>query len=133
MHNWSGNLDIDARNLFKEKRSCGRPFADEITIRAGGEPGRIGAVTPCTQTLGPPNEKDSVLGYSDRESLYDIWNGQLYNELRHKHSVRDFDSISYCKNCDFLYDDLEVLVWTNDVNAKVGQIQGTDLNLLEER
>jgi len=132
MHNWSGNRDINSRSIMHERKSCGRPFANEITIRAGGEPGRTGAITPCTQTLGPPNEQESVLGYSDRESLYDIWNGDLYNNLRKKHREKDFDSISYCKNCDFLYDDPEVLVWTNDKTAKVGQIQGTDINLLED-
>jgi len=130
MHNWSGNIDSKNRKIVNKRRTCGRPFANEITIRAGGEPGRYGAVTPCAQTLGPPNETKSVLGYSDKESLHDIWNGALYNELREKHLKEDFDNIDYCKKCDFLYDDPDVLVWTNDEATDVGDIQGTSLNLL---
>lgn len=133
MHNWSGNINIHDRKIIKKKRTCGRPFASEITIRAGGSNNRIGAVTPCTQTLGPPNEEKSILGHSDRESLYDIWNGKLYNELRKNHSTENFDNIDYCKECDFLFDDPEVLIWTNDNNTKVGNIQGTNLNLFEDK
>ena len=129
MHNWSGNINIQDRKLYKKRKSCGRPFAPEITIRAGGEPGRIGAVTPCTQTLGPPNELESVLGYSDEQTLYDIFNGEKYHYLKECHENNDFDKLSYCKNCDFLYDDPEVLIWTNDAKIKVGNIQGTNINL----
>ena len=131
MHNWSGNIDINQR-ISTKKRTCGRPFAPEITIRAGGETGRFGAVTPCTQTLGPPNESKSVLGYTDKQSLYDIWNGELYNNLRQKHKSQKFEDISYCKDCDFLFDDPDVLVWTNDTETKLGHVQGTNLNLFEE-
>lgn len=132
MHNWSGNIDIKDRKILNNRRSCGRPFADEITIRAGGEPGRYGAVTPCTQTLGPPNETKSILGYSDIDTLYDIWNNNSYNWLRKKHSDQHFDEIEYCKNCDFLYDDPEVLIWTNDTTVNVGSMQGIDLKLFKE-
>lgn len=123
MHNWSGNLKTTDRNIIKNRKTCGRPFAPEITIRAKG------VVTPCTHTLGPPNEEKSILGYTDRQTLEEIWNGPLYENLRIKHKNKDFDSIEYCKDCDFLYDDPEVLVWTND-SFKVGNIQGTDLNFL---
>ena len=34
--------------------------------------------------------------------------------------------IDYCKNCDFLYSDPEVLVWSNDPSAKVHHMLGTD-------
>ena len=57
MHNWSGNYkNINPRSADK-RRSCGRPFAPEITIRAGGKKGRSAAIVPCCQTLGPPNEE----------------------------------------------------------------------------
>lgn len=131
MHNWSGNIKISNRIVLKKRRTCGRPFSPTITIRAGGEPGRFGAVTPCTQTFGPPNEAKSVLGYSDTDSLYNIWNSEVYEQLRNNHRLEKFDDIDYCKNCDFLYDDPEVLIWTNDESMNNGKIQGTNIDLLK--
>lgn len=127
-HNWSGNLDAAYERQGK-RRTCGRPFANEITIRAGGLPGHNGAVTPCCQTMGPPNESKSVLGHLDEESLVDVWNGELYEELRRAHREEDFDSIEYCKNCDFLIDDPEVLVWSNDEDIRVHKMLGTSIDL----
>jgi len=128
MHNWSGNYKpIYFRNSEK-KKSCGRPAAPELTVRAGGN-GKLGAVTPCCQTLGPPNESKSVLGHFEDQTFEEIWNGQLYNDLRVKHSENRFDEIDYCKNCDFLYEDPEVLVWSNDNKASIDYMLGTDFSL----
>ena len=109
-----------------ERRTCWRPFAPEITIRAGGESGRTAAIVPCCQTLGPPNEEKSILGYMDKDTFETIYNGKEYKKLREAHKSKDFDSIDYCKNCDFLYDDPEVLVWSNDPTAKINHMLGTD-------
>lgn len=128
MHNWSGNTETSDRRVTK-RRSCGRPFANELTVRAGGLNGKLGAVTPCCQTMGPPNESKSVLGHFEDQTFEQIWDGQLYNELRAKHEAGDFDSIDYCKGCDFLYDDPEVLVWTNDETFSIHQMLGTQLDL----
>ena len=126
MHNWSGNYNnINLRNSTK-KRSCGRPFAPELTVRAGGETGRTGAVVPCCQTLGPPNEEKSILGHLDKSSLQEIYFGEKYNKLRDAHEKKEFDRIDYCKNCDFLYDDPEVIAWTNDPDHKINHMLGTD-------
>jgi radical SAM protein with 4Fe4S-binding SPASM domain len=128
MHNWSGNYKpIYFRNAEK-KKSCGRPAAPELTVRAGGN-GKLGAVTPCCQTLGPPNESNSVLGHFEDQTFEEIWNGQLYNDLRVKHSENRFDEIDYCKNCDFLYEDPEVLVWSNDNKASIDYMLGTEFSL----
>ncbi len=126
MHNWSGNYDNKNKRLSKEKRSCGRPFAPELTVRAGGEKGRTAAVVPCCQTLGPPNEAKSILGHLDNETYEEIWNGERFKKLRNAHEQKKFDQIEYCKNCDFLYEDPEVLVWSNDPNAKVNHMLGTE-------
>jgi len=131
MHNWSGNYDNsqNARQMNK-KRSCGRPFAPELTIRAGGENGRTGAIVPCCQTLGPPNEIKSILGHLDKESFEEIYFGEKYETLRNAHKNEEFEKIDYCKDCDFLDGDPEVLVWTNDTNAKVNHMLGTDDNFI---
>lgn len=128
MHNWSGNYSPIYLRNSKNKKSCGRPFAPEITIRAGGN-GKLGAVTPCCQTLGPPNESKSVLGHFEDQTFAEIWNGDLYNNLRSAHAEGNFDTIDYCKNCDFLYEDKDVLVWSNDSNASIDYMLGTNFSL----
>ena len=130
MHNWSGNYNNLNPRKKTDRRSCGRPFAPEITIRAGGEIGRTGALVPCCQTLGPPNEEKSILGHLDKQSFEDIYLGDKYNKLREAHKTQNFDQIDYCKDCDFLYEDPEVLVWTNDKTAKINHMLGTDDNFI---
>ncbi len=126
MHNWSGNYNNPNPRAMHEKRSCGRPFAPELTVRAGGENGRYGAVTPCCQTLGPPNELKSILGHFDTQSFEEIYFGKKYTALREAHKAKAFDRIEYCRNCDFLDGDPEVLVWSNDPHANVNHMIGTD-------
>ena len=131
MHNWSGNYDnsTNSRN-GKIKKTCGRPFAPELTIRSGGSIGKTGAVVPCCQTLGPPNEEKSILGHLSDKSFEEIWNGDKYNNLRDAHKKSKFDIIDYCKNCDFLYEDPEVLIWSNDPKAKINHMLGTPDNFI---
>jgi radical SAM protein with 4Fe4S-binding SPASM domain len=126
MHNWSGNYNNKNLRLATDRRSCGRPFAPELTIRAGGQPGRSSAIVPCCQTLGPPNEEKSILGHMDKQTFEEIYNGEKWNKLRNAHTNKNFDEIDYCKNCDFLYNDPEVLVWSNDKDAKINHMLGTD-------
>jgi radical SAM protein with 4Fe4S-binding SPASM domain len=129
MHNWSGNYKPSYGREKDERRTCGRPFAPEITIRAGGNNGQTGAVTPCCQTLGPPNEAKSVLGHFSEQSFEEIYFGEKYEELRKLHKEKRFDEIDYCKDCDFLYEDPEVLVWSNDSKASVNRMIGTNFSL----
>ena len=127
MHNWSGNYDnIQNPRTADSKRSCGRPFAPELTVGAGGDPGRMAAVVPCCQTLGPPNEAKSILGHLDEQTFEEVYFGKKYQELREAHDKKEFEKIDYCKDCDFLIKDPESLVWTNDKSAEVDQILGVD-------
>jgi len=126
MHNWSGNYDNENPRDIKKRTSCGRPFAPELTVRAGGLNGQTASVVPCCQTLGPPNEAKSVLGHLDTQSFEDVYFGEKYQKLREAHTTKNFDEIDYCKNCDFLYDDPEVLIWSNDKTAKINHMLGTE-------
>jgi len=130
MHNWSGNYDNLNPRIKTNRRTCGRPFAPELTVRAGGEQGRTGAVVPCCQTLGPPNEAKSILGHLDKDTFEGVYFGKKYQDLRLAHENKNFDSIEYCKNCDFLYEDPETLVWTNDKTAKLHHMLGTDSDFI---
>ena len=125
MHNWSGNYNNKNPRKPTDRRTCGRPFAPELTVRAGGKVGRTASVVPCCQTLGPPNEEKSILGHLDNSSFEEVYFGEEYKRLRDAHETKDFDSIEYCKDCDFLYDDPEAIVWTNDKNHKLYNMLGT--------
>lgn len=129
MHNWSGNYSPDYNRTPINRKSCGRPFSPDIVIRAGGIGGLKGAVTPCCQTMGPPNEMKSVLGHAEIETLEEIWYGTRYENLRRLHNEKRFDETGYCGTCDFLYDDPEVLVWSNDPTASTNFILGTKFKL----
>jgi len=132
MHNWSGNYEpVYVRKNSDVRETCGRPFAPEITVRAGGIDGKHGAVTSCCQTLGPPNEKKSVLGHLEDSTLEEIWNGAKYDELRDAHTTRQFDKVDYCKSCDFLNGDKTVLAWSNDNGATDNHMLGTNFSLSE--
>ena len=126
MHNWSGNYDNENPRIKTNRRSCGRPSAPELTVRAGGELGRTAAVVPCCQTLGPPNEEKSILGHLDKNNFEEVYFGEKFEKLRKAHHEKKFDEIDYCKECDFLYEDPEILVWSNDKTAKVHHMLGTD-------
>ena len=127
MHNWSGVYDN------KDKRSgkintCGRPFSPDVVIRAGGLEGQRGAVAPCCQVLG--RDEEAVLGHTSKNTIEEIWNGPAYTELREQHTTGDYPD--YCKDCDFLVDDPEVLVWTNH-ERDLYKMHGTEFDLDDYR
>jgi len=127
MHNWSGVYENPNERSGKVK-TCGRPFAPEITIRAGGLDGKTGAVHPCCQVLG--RDEEAVLGHMSESTFDEIWNGEEYQRLRQGHIIGDYPS--YCEGCNFLIDDPEVLVYTNH-NRSVHTLPGTDFTLEEYR
>ena len=127
MHNWSGVYENPNERSGKVK-TCGRPFAPEITIRAGGLDGKTGAIHPCCQVLG--RDEEAVLGHMSENTFDEIWNGEEYQRLRQGHITGDYPS--YCEGCDFLIDDPEVLVYTNH-NRSVHTLPGTNFTLEEYR
>ena len=127
MHNWSGVYDNPNERKGGTK-TCGRPFAPEITIRAGGLNGKTGAVHPCCQVLG--RDEEAVLGHLSDQTFDQVWNGKAYQELRKGHIDKNYPD--YCKDCDFLIDDPEVLVYTN-YDRSVHNLAGTSFSLDDYR
>ena len=127
MHNWSGVYDPDYEREGA-KKTCGRPFSPDIVIRAGGIGGATGAVHPCCQVLGRDDE--AVLGHGSINTLNEIWDGDKYNKLRKQHEMGDYPD--FCKDCDFLVDDPEVLVYTNHGRENY-KMYGTKFNLDDYR
>lgn len=126
MHNWSGIYDVDYKRKGK-KRTCGRPFSPDLTVRAGGTNGTKLSVAPCCQTLG--RDDDADLGSIDNIPLVNVWNGERYKWLRKMHAEERFDEIPFCKDCDFLYEDNEVLVWKNNDLVQMDKMKGTEFTL----
>ena len=126
MHNWSGIYDVDYKRRG-EKRTCGRPFSPDLTVRAGGTNGAKLSIAPCCQTLGRDDEAD--LGSMDNVPLVDVWNGERYQWLRQMHAEERFDEVPFCKDCDFLYEDNEVLVWKNNDMVDLDKMKGTRFTL----
>ena len=127
MHNWSGvyKPEYDRKGTL---RTCGRPFSPDVVIRAGGLGDKTGAVHPCCQVLGRDDE--AVLGHMSDNTIEDIWNGDLYKNLREDHLAGNYPS--YCKGCDFLIDDPEVLVYTN-FERDLYKMHGTKFDLNDYR
>lgn len=126
MHNWSGIYDVDYKRRG-EKRSCGRPFSPDLTVRAGGTNGTTLSVAPCCQTLG--RDDDADLGSIKDNTIEQVWNGERYRWLRQMHSEGRFDEVPFCKDCDFLYEDNEVLVWKNNDMVMLDKMKGTNFSL----
>lgn len=111
MHNWadSEKIDLGYRRESRVRRTCGRPFAPLIQMRAGGLGKHRGAVVACCMVLG--QDSKGVLGHTDTSTIAEIVAGEEYSKLRDAHEREAFDEIEVCKNCDQLYETPEALVW----------------------
>jgi len=130
MHNWAGTMSETVWRAGHEIRSCGRPHSPDIVIRAGGIDGKHAAVVPCCMVLG--RDSEAVMGHLSDQTIAEVYNGDIYNDLRQKHTEHRFDEISYCKNCDMLYDAPEALVWSN-AGANYNTLTGGIFDMTEYR
>lgn len=128
MHNWSGVYDIGDNARDGVIKTCGRPFSPDLVIRAGGLDGKRGAVHPCCQVLG--QDEEAVLGHANEQTVEEIWFGEAYETLREQHRTGNYPD--FCKSCDFLVDDPEVLVYTNH-QRDLHKMVGTEFNLDDYR
>ena len=133
MHNWADQYrqspcDRVAMASSPERRSCGRPFAATLEVRAGGLFGHHGAVVPCPFTLGP-KDAGAVLGNLDAETIAEVMAGSPIARLRQAHLDGRFDDIPACKGCDMLYQ-TEVLAWSNIPGRHNGQSKTSNVDYI---
>jgi len=128
MHNWSGVYGLTNNARKGDVKTCGRPFSPDVVIRAGGLDGKVGAVAPCCQVLG--RDEEAVLGHCSENTIEEIWNGPAYTQLREDHTAGNYPD--FCKSCDFLLDDPEVLVYSNH-ERDLHKMYGTEFSLDEYR
>lgn len=112
-HNWAGRnpLTSTIERNSGPRRSCGRPQADYLTIRAGGTDGLRAAVVPCCFVLGRDGE--AQLGNLETQSIQEVLESPAYKQLLAAHTSNNYSSVPYCDSCDQLYDSVEALVWSN--------------------
>ena len=122
-HNWAGSADskISQRAKSGGIRSCGRPQANYMTIRAGGLGKHHAAVVPCCFVLG--NDSAAVLGHLDTESIDDILSAEPYINLVKAHEENDYSGHSYCAACDQLYSCPDSLAYSNIPYRTYGERQ----------
>ena len=128
MHNWSGVYDIEDNAREGKTKTCGRPFSPDVVIRSGGLDGKVGAVAHCCPVLG--RDEEAVLGHCSENTIEEIWDGPAYTELREQHTSGNYPD--YCKSCDFLLDDPEVLVYSNH-DRDLHKMYGTEFDLDDYR
>jgi len=133
-HNWAGqygNDGVKRDQIFREsrRRSCGRPLAPVVEIRAGGLGRKHGAVVPCPYVLGMDSK--AVMGHTEDTPLLEVVNGEKMRALRAAHLAGDFDSVDYCKQCDQLLEIRESLVWTNIEGRTYGTSRLSLINYLQ--
>ena len=124
-HNWAGSYApiVSRSEMAKQKslglKSCGRPRANYLEVRAGGINGHKLAVVACPIVLG--RDSQGTLGHLDTQTIAEVVSSSLFENLRRFHDEGLFGG-TFCEGCDYLYPDLkEVLAWTNKSGRKVGQ------------
>lgn len=119
LHNWAGLYDNGpADRKTEQKRSCGRPFSPYLYVRAGGLGKHRGAVVPCCFVLG--QDEKAVMGHLDEQSIAEVLKGDFFEHLCKCHKNNEYEELSYCKDCDQLFDAPESLAWTNIDNKQYG-------------
>jgi hypothetical protein len=137
MHNWSGDYDApyDREKMVTApvRRSCGRPFAPELQVRAGGLGTHRAGVVACCMVLG--KDSQAVLGHLDQQTIREVVEGEEFEKLRSAHREGRFDDIPYCKDCDQLYNLPNALVWSNIPGRKYGEskvVSGLDYRVFAQ-
>jgi len=82
------------------------------------------AVVACCMVLG--KDSSAVLGHLDSETIKEVVAGPAFTELRDAHKEGRFGDISYCKDCDQLYNLPNSLVWSNIPGRDYGQSKIVD-------
>jgi len=127
MHSWSGQMD-SVHEMYrirkideKSRRSCGRPFAPSIEIRANG------MVSICCFDLGNPY----YVGDLKKQTLEEVYFGEDYNLVRDVHTYEKWEKIPICDGCDQLYDFPDALVWTNIPGREYGQSKASKIMYID--
>lgn len=91
-HNWAGGISCSAVEKGKKPITCTFPWYG-LTVFYNGK------VVPCCQDyMGK-----IYLGDANKESITDIWNNKILQELRKNFSKKDYSRYAPCQNCDRIW------------------------------
>ena len=92
-HNWGGNLDIDGVVKADRKKSkftaCTFPWYALVIFHDG-------KVYPCPQDF----YGNLPIGDANNDSLKDLFNNEVMQNIRKSFKNKDIDNLSPCNNCD---------------------------------
>ncbi len=86
-----GKLSNNASASQRERRPCKKPFADMVIYYNGN-------TAICNHDWQRP-QKDSP-GSVSNQSINQIWNSDLYKQIREKHIKLKYEGLSPCAHCD---------------------------------
>jgi len=127
LHDWAGQMDVShemyqiRKKDLASRRTCGRPFAESMEIRANGK------VSICCFDMGSPY----YLGDLNEQTIEEVYFGDKYEFARDVHRNEEWEKIDLCNNCDQLYHFSDALAWTNIPGRKYGQSKASKLMYIE--
>jgi radical SAM protein with 4Fe4S-binding SPASM domain len=119
-HNWGNGRAY--REVSSKKTSCNRPQTGPLQVQWNGE------IVPCCFDY----DSKIKLGNLNNQSIGEVFNSREYRDLRDAHNAGDYSKFPFCAGCDQLNKREDVLVYTNNKEAKVGATNTTFFDLTKE-
>ena len=121
-HNWVYGKTYRDKTKENTLKSCGRPFNGPIQIQIDGD------IIMCCFDFN----NELVLGNFKRQTLQEIFNGKVFQELYNHHDNGTCTKSDFiCKNCDQLKDKSDIVIYNNRVDDKQKRATQTSTVLKE--
>ena len=109
-HNWAGYRESHTKQEHDNCRSCGRPGKD-FAVRANGD------VSVCCWDFN----REMSIGNLYQNSFEDIYEGEMLKKIVDMHKNKSFfEYENICQHCDQLYDRTDALLYSSNMNFKIG-------------
>ncbi|MCX4296479.1 MAG: SPASM domain-containing protein [Lachnospiraceae bacterium] len=109
-HNWAGYRESHTKQEQQNCRSCGRPGKDFV-VRANGD------ISVCCLDFN----REMSIGNLYENSFEDIYEGEILKKIVDMHKNKSFfEYENICQHCDQLYDRTDALLYSSNINFKIG-------------
>jgi radical SAM protein with 4Fe4S-binding SPASM domain len=116
-HNWGNGRNY--REVSNVKTSCNRPQTGPLQVQWNG------TIVPCCFDY----DSKILLGDLTKQTIGEVFRSREYEDLRNAHNTGNYSKFPFCEGCDQLNKREDVLVYTNNKEAKVGATNTTFFNL----
>jgi radical SAM protein with 4Fe4S-binding SPASM domain len=121
-HNWVYGKIYRDKTTENTLKTCGRPFNGPIQIQIDGD------IIMCCFDFN----NELVLGNFKHQTLKDIFNGEVFQELLTHHTNGTCPESNFiCNNCDQLKDKSDIVIYNNRVDDKQKRSTQTSTVLTE--